>query len=368
MKLFFTLLLLLSCTTLVFIACSRNLAPQGANRPSAGSINYRDGRFHNLVSTKLNSENQNMFKATIDFLRGSPDRTPARSLPVAPRVAEPSPETDELRLTWFGHSTLLIEIDGQTLLTDPMFSDRASPLAFIGPKKFETDRTFSVDDLPDIDAVLISHDHYDHLDRESITRLKEQVDRFYVPLGVGAHLQRWGVEEAKIVELDWWEARQQGPLTLVATPARHFSGRGLRDRNKTLWASWTILGTSQRAFFSGDSGYFDGFREIGEKFGPFDVTMLESGAYNDAWADIHMRPEETVQAHLDLQGNVLLPIHWAKFNLALHPWTEPIERLLTEAEIRGAVTITPLQGEEVFPNMMEEQRRWWVSAGSAHQG
>lgn len=367
MKLFLTLLLLLACATLSFIACSRKPMLQGTGSGSYGSINYSDGRFHNRVPTTLSSEDQNMFKATIDFIKGSPDRMPEREIPVLSEFSDNRTDSDEMRLTWLGHSTCLIEIDGQTLLTDPMFSDRASPFTFVGPKRFATDRNFTVDDLPEIDAVLISHDHYDHLDRGTIMKLSSRVERFYVPLGVGAHLQRWGVGENRIVELDWWEKTPQGPLTLVATPARHFSGRGILDRNKTLWASWTILGTKQRAFFSGDSGYFDGFKEIGEKFGPFDVTMLESGAYNDAWADIHMRPEETVQAHLDLQGSALLPIHWAKFNLALHPWTEPIERLLSEAQRQDVTALTPLQGQPVYPGRVEEQNSWWVSAESDYQ-
>lgn len=367
MKLIIILLLLLTCTTLLFVACSRKPALQLTGSDSLGSANYRGGRFHNRVPTSLSSEDQTMFKATIDFFKGSPDRTPDRAIPVLYGFSQSISDSDEIRLTWLGHSTCLIEIDGQTLLTDPMFSDRASPFTFIGPKRFATDRKFTVNDLPKIDAVLISHDHYDHLDRGTIMKLSSRVERFYVPLGVGAHLQRWGVDKTRIVELNWWEHRQQGPLTLVATPARHFSGRGLLDRNKTLWASWTILGTRQRAFFSGDSGYFDGFKEIGQRYGPFDVTMLESGAYNAAWADIHLKPEETVQAHLDLKGKALLPIHWAKFNLALHPWTEPIERLLREAQNQDATTLTPLQGQPVYPGRLVEQNSWWVSGDTNFQ-
>lgn len=362
------LLLMLSATTFLLIACAPLFRSQEAYNDSHRSPNNNNGKFHNPVLTTVSSDNQNMFSATVDFFRGSPDRVPSGEIPVMPLSLSPAAETEEIRVTWLGHSTCLIEIDGQVLLTDPMLSDRASPLTFLGPKRFGTDRVVTVDDLPEIDAVLISHDHYDHLDHQTITELRDRVNRFYVPLGVGGHLQKWGVDKQRIVELDWWEETAHGPLTLVATPARHFSGRGLRDRNKTLWASWTILGTRQRAFFSGDSGYFDGFKEIGDAYGPFDVTMIESGAYNDAWADIHMKPEETVRAHMDLQGRALLPIHWAKFNLALHPWTEPIERLLREAEVQGVTALTPLQGEAVVPGKVQEPTRWWVAVESPTQG
>jgi L-ascorbate metabolism protein UlaG (beta-lactamase superfamily) len=347
---------------LFFAACSPQLGAR--NRGSSlleveGSNNYSGGAFRNTVATRMGTSEDGSFGAVVDFFKGSSDRTPSQKLPTVPLAPESISGWDGLRVTWLGHSTCLIELDGRLILTDPMFSDRASPLAFLGPRRFESQLPIGAEDLPPIDAVLISHDHYDHLDYKSIVALKERTARFYVPLGVGAHLKAWGVEDEKIVELDWWEERAEGPLTFAATPARHFSGRGLRDRNRTQWASWVILGSEERLFFSGDSGYFEGFRKIGEKYGPFDLTMLESGAYNEAWADIHMMPEETVKAHVDLKGKMLLPIHWGKFNLSLHSWTEPIERLLSEADRKGVAVVAPLQGQRMAPSDPPEPARWW---------
>lgn len=322
-------------------------------------MNYRDGRFRNQISTGVSTTNQNMFRATVDFLRGNPNRAPIRAIPAVNITGSPNTSGDDLRITWLGHSTCLIEIDNQVFLTDPIFSDRASPFSFMGPKRFTTEITFHVRDLPKIDAVLISHDHYDHLDYKTVVELQEKVERFYVPLGVGGHLERWGITPHQIIEFDWWEEKPLGPLTIVATPARHFSGRSLTDRNKTLWASWTLIGTKQRVFFSGDSGYSEEFKKIGEIYGPFDITMLESGAYNIAWADVHMMPEEAVQAHLDLQGKLLLPIHWAKFNLSVHPWKEPIQRLLKSAGNHSVAVATPKIGESLLPGENHPHTQWW---------
>lgn len=341
---------------MVTMQCQATLSNQ--DTLSNRSMNYQNGQFKNLVSTKISTADQNMFKATIDFMYGNPDRIPSFSLPGVDISAYDRPVKDDLRVTWLGHSTSIIEIDGKVIITDPMFSDRASPLPFIGPKRFATDIVFQIQDLPKVDAVLISHDHYDHLDYKTIRYLRGHAEKFYVPIGIRKYLESWGVVPEKIVELDWWEESSNNGLTFAATPARHFSGRGLR-RDRTLWASWVIVGTRERVYFGGDSGYFDGFRRIGEKYGPFDLTMLESGAYNRAWAQIHMMPEETIQAHLDLGGRTLLPIHWGKFNLSLHPWREPIERLLAEAELKGVVTMAPVQGEAISLADQYEIRRWW---------
>lgn len=356
------IMVLLLSTTILMISCMPQIGKQWQWNRSYASTHYQDGKFRNLVPTRLSVADRNMLKTFIEYVRGGRDRTPAEALPaVVPDLSERI-ETDAFRVTWLGHSTCLIEIDGSIILTDPMFSDRASPFSFLGPKRFATDLAIQIKDLPKIDTVLISHDHYDHLDYQSILALKEKVSCFYVPLGVGAHLKSWGVASHQIVEFDWWQQKNIGPLTFVATPTRHFSGRGLTDRNKTLWVSWVILGSRNRAFFGGDSGYFNGFKNIGETFGPFDITMLESGAYNEAWADIHMMPEQTVQAHLDLKGKVLLPIHWGKFSLSLHSWTEPVERLLAEAGMKGVTTLTPLMGQAVIPTAPREATRWWANA------
>jgi len=261
--------------------------------------------------------------------------------------------------TWFGHSSMLIRINGKTFLTDPVFSERASMFPFMGPKHFNYDKHMDVESLPAVDAVLISHDHYDHLDYETIMKLKEKVNKFYVPLGVGAHLESWGVPKANITELDWWDSTTfNADIQLVFTPTRHFSGRGFK-RNLTLWGSWVIKGKEKRVYFSGDSGYFPGFKTIGDKYGPFDLTMLEDGAYNEDWKAIHMLPEESVQAGIDLQTKLILPIHWGKFNLSLHHWKDPIERITKEAERRNVKIATPQIGEMTVIERKIPIFRWW---------
>lgn len=347
----------------LFVACSPRF---GATVTGAGlerlegSAHYREGVFQNLEETNVGGSFKNGVKGMVEFFRGGEDRTPTNPLPVRTINADAFQAPKEgLHVTWMGHSTVLIEMEGYRILADPVFSERISPVPFLGPKRFPGGLPITLDKLPKLDAVLISHDHYDHLDYASILALKDKTSVFMVPLGVGAHLRKWGVAGEKIMELDWWEERKLGSLTLAATPARHFSGRGLFDRNKTLWAAWAVLGDSYRVFFGGDSGYFSGFRAIGEKYGPFDVTMLESGAYSEYWPDIHMMPEETVQAHRDLRGDVLLPIHWARFNLSLHSWTEPIERLLQEAEVKGVRVATPEMGQTVTARAPLPREAWW---------
>ena len=356
------LMLLLVGSGILFLACSPKYGSFSQKNRIVMSENYHDGKFQNLRPISLNSGEGNMLEATFDFLKGNPNRVPQVNLPTDNTQLDESIDGEELRVAWLGHSTCLLQIDGKVILTDPMLSERASPVSFLGPKRFPYEPTVQLNDIKNIDAVLISHDHYDHLDYETIEQLKQKTKRFYVPLGVGGHLVRWGVAETQIVELDWWEQAHLGLITFVATPAQHFSGRGLTDRNKTLWASWVIQGAHQRVFFGGDSGYFAGFKEIGEKYGPFDITMLESGAYNDAWAEVHMMPEQTVQAHIDLKGKVLLPIHWAKFNLALHSWQEPIERLTKQAERDNVDVVTPRIGKVFTAGNGYRGSKWWKLA------
>ncbi len=356
------LIILLIGSGVIFIACAPQMGAIERNTQGHSSANFTNGKFHNLMPVSSHKNNGNMFKVTIDFFRGKPDRTPSTPIPtITPTTFTTATTNDDsdLRVIWLGHSTCLVQIDGRTILTDPMFSDRASPFSFLGPKKFTYAPSIELADLPIIDAVLISHDHYDHLDYKTIQKLKEKTNRFYVPIGVGDHLRRWGVENTKIIELAWWEQSSTESLTFIATPTYHFSGRSLTDRNKTLWASWVIQGRKHRVFFGGDSGYFPGFKKIGEQYGPFDITMLESGAYNEAWADIHMMPEQTVQAHLDLQGKVLLPIHWAKFNLSLHPWQEPIERLIKQAKVKNIQVVTSKIGESFMSGDNFPDSQWW---------
>lgn len=263
-----------------------------------------------------------------------------------------------LRVTWFGHSSMLIEIDGKKVLTDPVWGPSPSPVTWVGPRRWYAPPV-ALSDLPAVDAVVISHDHYDHLDYPTIEVIKGWETLFFVPLGVGAHLAYWGVPEDRIVELDWWERLDLGDLSIVCTPARHASGRGLFDRNATLWAGWALLGPAHRVFFSGDTGLFDGMKEIGDAFGPFDVTMIEVGAYNAAWPDWHLGPEQAVLAHEWLRGDVMMPVHWGLFDLAAHGWTEPAERTLVAAQHAGVPTAFPRPGESFEPSVRPLVGRWW---------
>lgn len=298
-----------------------------------------------------------MIKAYIRTERAAP--VPAGPLPLrtisAGELARGQGEATVYRL---GHSTVLMRLDGEYVLTDPVFSERASPLQWMGPKRFHP-LPLELDALPHIKAVVISHDHYDHLDKASVLALDSKVERFITPLKVGNHLRRWGIADDKIVELDWWQSVSVGSLKFTATPAQHFSGRGLTDRDETLWASWAIESHEARIFFSGDSGYFGGFKEIGERFGSFDLTLIETGAYNQLWSQIHMLPEQSVQAHLDLRGKAMLPIHNSTFDLALHDWYEPLERAAVAAEKFGVRLATPIIGAPLKVRAPAETLAWW---------
>jgi len=326
------------------------------------SKNFRNRKFYNSIDTPMQLQEGSFFKTTKKFLFGGENRVPDSSIPFIKldSLQLNYRNTDEVKVTWLGHSSVLISFEGYIFLTDPMFGKRASPVSFMGPKRFNDTLPLSMKDISKIDAIIISHDHFDHLDYKTIKMLHSKTEKFFVPLGVGAHLEEWGVMPNKIVELDWWEESQiQKDIKIVSTPSRHFSGRGLNDRNETLWTSWVIKSQKHSLYFGGDSGYSPSFKEIGEKYGPFDLTMLECGAYNEAWPYIHMLPEETVQAHLDLQGKVLLPIHWAQFNLSLHPWTEPIERLLKKARLEKINVTTPKIGGSFKVNGPLPQNDWW---------
>ena len=268
------------------------------------------------------------------------------------------PETG-LRLTWLGHASTLIELDGARVLTDPVWSERASPVPWIGPERWYAP-PIALGDLPKIDAVVISHDHYDHLDYATIVAMKDWPTRFVVPLGVGAHLEYWGVPADKIIELDWWDRAVIGALTVVCTPARHASGRHFFDKDSKLWAGYALIGARHRVYYSGDTGLFRGMREIGERLGPFDVTMIESGQYHRSWPDWHVGPEQAVEAHRMVRGDVMLPVHWALLTLAYHGWTEPMERVLAEAKKQGARVLAPKPGASVEPaRAAAEPKPWW---------
>ena len=265
-----------------------------------------------------------------------------------------------LRITWMGHSTSLIEIDGARVLLDPVWSERPTPLPGVGPQRWYPP-VMSLNALPHLDAVLISHDHYDHLDRPTVTALALTGTRFIVALGVGAHLEYWGVPRAQITELDWWEPVRVGTLTITSTPARHASGRALWDRDHTLWTGFAIAGAQHRVYYSGDTGLFPAMREIGTRLGPFDCALIESGQYHRAWPDWHIGPEQAVEASVQVGARVLLPVHWGLFRLAYHGWTEPVERVLAAAATRGVMVATPRPGESVEPTLPLVTTRWWPS-------
>ena len=291
---------------------------------------------------------------------GSDYRNPQAPIAVVRRTRADyaTPPASGLRTTWLGHSTLLVEIDGRRVLIDPVWGERASPLTFLGPERFFAP-PLPLAELPEIDAVVISHDHYDHLDVPTVRALVARDVRWLVPLGVGAHLAAWGVPEARITELDWWQSAEVAGLTITATPARHFSGRGLTDGNRTLWAGWAITGPSHRVFYSGDTALHDELVEIGRRLGPFDLTMIEAGAYSAMWADVHLGPEQAVLAHRLVRGDVMLPVHWGLFDLALHGWTEPMERVLAAADSQGVRVAAPRPGDMIEPAALGPVVRWW---------
>lgn len=294
-----------------------------------------------------------------DFFFNKPAGTrPAGEIPVQRLTRQAllaAPDNTVYRL---GHSTVLLKLNGTYWLTDPVFSERSSPVQFAGPQRFHA---------PPIKAVIISHDHYDHLDHASIMKLADKTDWFLTPLGVGDILVGWGVPPAQVRQLDWWQETEIDGVGLAATPAQHFSGRGPFEKNPTQWASWAILADGRRVFFSGDSGYFGGFRQIGEKYGPFDLTLLEAGAYNENWPTVHMHPAETIQAHLDLKGKRLLPIHNGTFDLSMHSWQEPFDRISALGTAHGIPVLTPMMGEPASINDSNRVWRWWEGVDRTQQ-
>lgn len=374
-------------------------AASGASVP-AGSAYRRDadGTFHNPVS-----EPKQGFWKTMGLFWDVMFRKPAgtapsaaQAVPVQPLTLEQLQSAADQTLYRLGHSTVLLKLQGRFFMTDPVFSDRASPFSFAGPRRFHAP-PLALEDLPELEAVILSHDHYDHLDEATIKALAPKVRHFLTPLGVGQRLIDWGVPADKVQQLDWWQSARVGGVTFTATPAQHFSGRSLWDRNSTLWASWVMEVPTQarvdmparaavnvsaqqqeqgqgpaavptdvpastlRIFFSGDTGYFDGFKAIGERFGGFDLTLMETGAYDARWPYVHMQPEQTLQAHLDLRGRRLMPIHNGTFDLAMHRWQDPFERILSLARLRSVELVTPIMGAPVDIRQPAPTSAWWQS-------
>lgn len=325
------------------------------------SPQYKDGKFVNQIETNMNTGEESMFKTMMKFFKGVDNSSPRDPLVTEPVNRVFSSDKKGLQMMWFGHSTLLAQFDGVKFITDPVFSERTSPVSFAGTKAFDYMPKYNLEDLPEIDYVLITHDHYDHLDYKSINFLKDKVKTFVVPLGVAAHLIHWGIIEEKIIELDWHEHVVLSGVKVTMTPSRHFSGRGLTNRNSTLWCSYVVEKDSNKVYFSGDSGYGPHFKEIGEQYGPFDYCFMECGQYNKSWANIHMMPEETAQAFVDLKGTHLIPIHWAKFALSLHSWTEPIERLSKKAdELKVSVNLPPVGAVIDDESIVGFSEKWYL--------
>lgn len=319
------------------------------------SPRYRDGRFHNDEPPAPPS-GIGFRQMLREMLFGGQQRKPKRAIPVvSPRTDRP---VDGLHITWYGHASSLVEIEGRRVLLDPVWARRASPSRLVGPRRMH-EVPQPLESLPRLDVIIVSHDHYDHLDAAAVRTLAKTQDApFVVPLGVGAHLRRWGVPAARIVELDWHESTEVAGVKVTAADAQHFSGRAF-TRNVTLWASWVVESGGRRVFYSADSGYFDGYRRIGEQYGPFDAALVQVGAYHQAWPDIHMTPEEGVAAHVDVRGGVLIPVHWGTFQLAMHAWNEPPERVWAEAKAQEVPLAVPRPGERVNIDDLPPVEPWW---------
>lgn len=322
------------------------------------SPNYREGKFHNLSFTPNFKEGVSGFTVMKDFFFN-------KSKNVKPSSPLPSIRTDLQHLdpvenvfVWFGHSSYFLQIDGKKILVDPVFSGHASPVTFT-TRSFPGTNNTRVEDIPNVDYLFISHDHWDHLDYRTIIKLKDKIGKVITGLGVAAHLEKWGVDKNIIIEKDWNELVDLGEgFKVYTTASRHFSGRSFK-RNITLWLSFVLITPTMKIFLGGDSGYDSHFREIGKEYGPFDLAILESGQYNEYWKYIHMMPEEVVQASIDLKADKLLPVHWSKFSLALHAWDEPINRVINEARKKGVTVVHPLIGEKVDLNNPHTSKEWW---------
>ncbi|MBT8196021.1 MAG: MBL fold metallo-hydrolase [Bacteroidia bacterium] len=326
------------------------------------SPQYVNGKFQNSGAFNMEMDCHSIKKMMREMFNPHPNLSPSQNISVIKIDSmELATFPDTLtRVTWFGHSTILLEIDGKRILFDPVFGQYASPHPWLGRQRYNEEMPINIESLPFIDAVIISHDHYDHLDYESIAKLKSITKQFYVPLAVGNHLASWGISWDNIHEMDWWDENTLDELQIICAPSKHMSGRGMNDQFATLWGSWIIKGSEHSVYFSGDGGYGDRFNKIGEKYGPFDIGLLECGQYNELWADVHMTPEETVQAGRDIGAELILPIHWGSFSLATHSWTDPIDRVTANANEMGVPISTPQIGESIIlGNADFAKTEWW---------
>ena len=321
------------------------------------SPNYKKNAFQNLSHTPMKPDDISYWKMTKEFFKKNKDKQPPRPLP--------SVKTDLVNLNsskpvivWFGHSSYLIRIENKNFLIDPVFSGNAAPFSFM-IKAFPGTNIFKPEDMPVIDYLILTHDHYDHLDFKTIRKLRNKASNIYCSLGVSSHLKYWGFDINKITEMDWWDSIQLNEnISLTGAPARHFSGRGIK-RGQTLWSSFILKTKDHNLYLGGDSGYDSHFKEIGDKYGPFDIAILEAGQYNAMWPFIHMMPEETVQAVVDLKAGSLLPVHWGKFSLALHAWDEPIKRVIEKARSLNIKVHTPKIGQPLILDDHFQSENWW---------
>lgn len=310
------------------------------------SKQWNGKRFENLVETTINigpKEIPGLLKAQFS---GRKEREPEQPIPIIPFDEKAwNAEPEKPKFIWYGHSVGLLQIGGKNLLVDPMLGPDTSPIAPMTTKRFSENSLAVIDSLPKIDAILYTHDHYDHIDLKSVKKLMPKVDKWFVGKGIGRHLERWKIPSSNITEFDWWQELEIEGVKITYTPSRHFTGRGPFDRQKTLWGGWNFKTEKVNIYWSGDGGYGAHFKEIGERLGPFDHAFMENGQYNELWRQIHLHPEESVQAALDVGAKVATPVHWAGFVLALHPWKEPVERFTTEANKKDLLLSTPQIGQ-----------------------
>jgi L-ascorbate metabolism protein UlaG (beta-lactamase superfamily) len=364
-KILITMALLLCLLSLVGYVFYNTSDQFGASLKPASLKPYQDSKQFNgklFFNPTARPRNENfstagwLYEALFNDAQTRPDRT-LEILPVTQQaLLNPAKKT---RIVWFGHSTFLIQVDQMNLLFDPMLTGTPAPHPMLGSSRYSDKLPISIEDLPEIDAVLLSHDHYDHLDMVSIKQLAAKVGHFYVPLGLGLHLQKWGITAEQITELDWWQTASLGGSEFTLTPAEHFSGRRFDTRNKTLWGGWVVESQTQRIFFSGDSGYGPHFKEVGRRFGELDLALIDTGQYNPRWPNVHMTPEQGVQAAIDAKATVMMPVHWGAFTLSLHDWNEPPERALAEAKRLGQSIVVPQIGEMMQLNQLKQPSGWW---------
>jgi len=362
MFVFYILLVLFIITLIILNLPVFGRLPKGIRANSIHHLaNYKNGALQNLSKTPMQPEGVSFIDILTKFFFGKhPNKIPTKSIATVNPDLNSKPIDNSTEIIWFGHSSYLIKAGNKRILVDPIFSSTASPFSFIGSKAFQGTEFVKAEDFLNIDILVITHDHYDHLDYQSILKIAPNVNTIVTSIGVGSHLERWGIATEKINELCWQQSVTLcNSITFTAVPARHFTGRKFK-RNQTLWSAFVLELPDSKLFLGGDSGYDTHFEKIGNAYGPFDIAFLECGQYNEMWPFIHMYPEQTVQAAIDLKAKALMPVHWGKFSLSMHPWNEPIERVTKEAERKQIQILTPKLGETVVLNGSSHFERWWV--------